>query len=168
MKEIPGFPDYYADEEGQIWSRKFHNRSMWRQLVATISNRSSIPYLVVSPIDAKGKTRWRYVHILVCQSFHGMGAVGLHVRHLDGDSLNNRPPNLSWGTVHENYEDSRIQGRNSAGERHGMSKLCNDSVNKIRSLHAQGFATWRELALMFGMSKTSIGNVINRKTWKHI
>lgn len=44
-------------------------------------------------------------HILVCEAWHGHRPVGMLVRHLDGDSFNNSPDNLCWGTPRENSLD---------------------------------------------------------------
>ncbi len=60
--------------------------------------------------DADGVRRNRRVHVLVAEAFHGPRPSGFVVRHLDGDSLNNRQDNLAWGTVLENAADMRAHG----------------------------------------------------------
>lgn len=46
------------------------------------------------------------VHVMVCETFHGVPAdPGLQVRHIDGNKLNNSATNLCWGTPSENGLD---------------------------------------------------------------
>jgi hypothetical protein len=46
----------------------------------------------------------------VAEAFHGPRPVGLEVRHLDGDSLNNAASNLRYGTRTENLLDAVEHG----------------------------------------------------------
>ena len=48
----------------------------------------------------KGKTY--KAHRLICEAFHGSPPDGAVCMHLDEDSANNEPSNLSWGTQREN------------------------------------------------------------------
>lgn len=52
-----------------------------------------------------GRYRQRTVHSIVAEAFLGPRPEGLHVRHLDGDSLNCRAENLAYGTPSENNFD---------------------------------------------------------------
>lgn len=52
----------------------------------------------------------RTVHSMVAEAFHGPRPAGMVVRHLDGNSLNNTPGNLQYGTQVENMEDMRRHG----------------------------------------------------------
>lgn len=62
-------------------------------------------------IKVGGRTINRRVHGLVAEAFIGPRPDGLVVRHIDGDSLNNRPANLRYGTVAENAQDMLRHGR---------------------------------------------------------
>ena len=76
--------------------------------------------LLAAPLNSSGRrtvqlramTRWRCagVHVLVLEAFVGPRPPGLLVRHLDGDQLNNRLANLTWGTASENNRDKVIHG----------------------------------------------------------
>lgn len=57
-----------------------------------------------------GKTFSRLVCQLVCESFHGPRPTGMEVRHLNGQSADDRPENLAWGTHFENMQDVRRHG----------------------------------------------------------
>lgn len=49
----------------------------------------------------------------------------------------------------------------------GRKKLTEDQVLEIRARSAFGDSQ-KELALRFGVTKQTIGKIVNRKTWKHI
>ena len=100
-KDIPGYEGrYQASNLGRI-------RSVDHYVVRLVKGRVLRPrirkkgYPVVT-ISGKGP---KDVHRLVALAFHGEPAMGLQVRHLDGDRLNARPENLAWGTQSENERD---------------------------------------------------------------
>lgn len=51
-------------------------------------------------LQYKGKTR--KVHRMVCEAFHGQAPEGTICMHIDEDSRNNKPENLTWATQKEN------------------------------------------------------------------
>lgn len=74
---------------------------------------SSGLYLLVN-LCRNGKPRTASIHRLVNEAFNGPAPEGRNVtRHLNGDSRDNRPVNLAWGTVAENIRDTRDHGTNS-------------------------------------------------------
>lgn len=52
------------------------------------------------------------------------------------------------------------------GTAHGMAILNEESVIKIREM--KNSHTQQELANMFGVGRRTIGQIVNRKLWKHI
>lgn len=54
------------------------------------------------------------------------------------------------------------------GADNGASVLVDTQVLEIRSLYTEGNTTWKKLALEYGVTKCQIGNIIHRKSWKHI
>jgi len=54
------------------------------------------------------------------------------------------------------------------GESNKSSKLTNELVLKIREMYKTENISLRKLSLLFNVSKSSILNVIKRKTWNHI
>lgn len=73
------------------------------------------PRLMVTISSGSVHTRVkRYVHQLVLEAFVGPRPAGMpHVRHLNGDALDNRLVNLKYGTVSENAQDAIQHGTNA-------------------------------------------------------
>jgi hypothetical protein len=80
-----------------------------------------------------------------------------------------RPEHLFTGTVRDNYVDSRVKGRARApmGEEQHSAKLTPADVVAMRRLAADG-ATHSDLASQFGVCRSSVGNTVNKLTWRHI
>lgn len=73
-------------------------------------------YLCVGLCDA-GKRETRAVHAIVLDAFVGKCPEGEERRHLDDDPLNNRLPNLSYGTHSQNMLDQVRNGTHFAAEK---------------------------------------------------
>lgn len=110
-----------------------------------------------------GEQRKAYVHRLVCEAFYGPAPDGLpEVRHLDGDSLNNRPENLDWGTKEQNAADRSAHGRASR-EAHHAGKLTEEAVAEMHALRDS--MTRPALAARFGVAKGTVDDVLDGRTW---
>ena len=55
----------------------------------------------------------------------------------------------------------------TCGERTGVAKVTADQVREIRRRHATG-ASPKELAGVFGISRTSIQKIVSRRAWRHV
>lgn len=66
-------------------------------------------------------------------------------------------------------EETKIKMSESAlkGEKNNSSKLTKSDVLKIRELSKEGMYL-KDISQKFGVSKSNIFSVVNRKTWKHI
>ena len=124
--------------------------------------KDKTPYLKINVLHPKRIQIG--VHILACTAFHGPRPVGMIVRHLNGDPLDNRAENLAWGTPRENEADKRAHGRALLGERHHQAKLTPAQVLYIRASQASG----ADLAQQYGVGETCITKVRLRKTWRHL
>ncbi len=71
---------------------------------------------------------------------------------------------LETGTQADNIHDAVRRGRHCAGERHGCSKLNNESVKNIRSSKLTNIA----LANLYDLNKETISRVRRFKSWKHV
>jgi hypothetical protein len=113
-RPIAGFPDYLVSDLGRVVSRRPHARARVKDCppreLAGGQNGQGYRYVKVSR-DGEFSVK-RYVHHLVAEAFHGPRPEGLHVRHIDGDSLNNAADNLRYGTASENERDKIRHGAN--------------------------------------------------------
>lgn len=153
MKIIPEYSRYAADEFGQVFDCK-RNRYLKQ---SSPSNHNV--YMYVSVMGEDGFHHRVGVHILICLAFHGpKPSWSSVVRHIDGDSKNNTPNNLRWGTEKENRED-RL--------RHGTYgwKLTKEDVEEIRRLYSTGRCTYRELSIAFKIHVLTVGSIIRRESW---
>lgn len=106
-KPIPEFPGYCITSDGRIWSDLVHRGQAGRWMRPTPSGKG---YLAANLRQA-GRPVRRYVHHLVAEAFLGPRPPGLEVRHLNGDMLDNRLANLTYGTSAENKVDTVRHGR---------------------------------------------------------
>lgn len=105
-----------------------------------------------------------YVHKLVLLAFTGPPPINMECRHLDGDKLNNNRGNLCWGTHVQNCEDRDRHGRDTRGEKGGMSKLCRWEIPRIQKLLAKGML-YKHIAAKFNVSISTIGRIKQRGGW---
>ena len=99
---------------------------------------------------------------------HGSIADGLFVCHSCDNPACVRPDHLWLGNNALNMADMTSKGREAKGERHGLSKLTESEVIEIRRRYAAGGISHRSLAIEFGVHNRTIGQVVNRATWKHL
>jgi len=88
--------------------------------------------------------------------------------HCDNPSCVN-PDHLFLGTSADNTADSKRKGRRSRmlGAAHPMVKLKEDQVRWIRSVYKPRHHVYGQAALSrrFGVARTSIEDIIHRRTW---
>ena len=109
------------------------------------------------------KTSFR-VHCLVAFAFLGHKLDGMEIRHVNGNCLDNSRENLCYGTRQENIDDKVRHGTNLNGCKNPQAKLTKSDVLCIRS----SMESQRQLARNYGVSKSAIAFVLNRKTWAHV
>jgi DNA-binding NarL/FixJ family response regulator len=109
--------------------------------------------------------RWRNVLVaaLVADAFHGPRPTGLQIRHLNGDSLDNRATNLKYGTAAENAADREAHGMTAHGPRNGNAKLSSREVEWAREVYAAGQMNQIQIARQLGVSKAQIWNIVRGK-----
>jgi len=99
------------------------------------------------------------------------------------------PEHLFIGTIKDNMQDMLAKGRGNkaSGENHGSKthpntlptgsdwhllhgkkKLEEHQVREIRSLYFKGGCSQKQLSKRFNVAQETIGDVVNRRTWRHI
>lgn len=113
-----------------------------------------------------GRVRlWHRVVYVTHNNLEWQDIVGKVVRHKCDNPRCINPEHLEIGTHSDNMLDMYARGRNHnsytgvPNERHGMCKISNDTVLKIRELAAQGL-TRKELRQMFNLSKSQIQRIV--------
>lgn len=166
MKLIPGYPEYFASEQGEIYSGR-------QGELRKIATRPHKGYLHVNIKTGYGRHTQKKepVHKLVLLAFHGHKPnEDMVCRHLNGNPTDNQPMNLKWGTTTENVQDSIRHGTAVClrlGEEHPASKL---SVGQILFIHNESNKGVRQktLADMFGIDQKHVSNIKLKRTWKHL
>lgn len=160
MKPIPNFSEYFATEDGRVYSalRKWRRKGRFLKLsIATGGYRRVNLY-------KDGKRHHKFVHRLILEAFVGPCPDGMEGCHNNGDPADNRLENLRWDTRSCNILDAIRHGTfvDNRGEKNGMAKLNRAQVEEIRcSPEIQ-----RCLANRFGVSRATIGMVRIGKIWK--
>jgi hypothetical protein len=117
----------------------------------------------------KGKCKTLKVHWLVTAAFLGPRPEGYETNHKDGNKRNNHISNLEYVTSGENNLHAYRMGLRKPSPRLGeacnKAKLNRNEVLKIRELRRSGYTTVL-LAKMFGISHSSISDIMTKKSWK--
>lgn len=71
-----------------------------------------------------------------------------------------------WKTHRDNIADKRVHGTLPQGEKHNQAKLTEASVLEIRSL--RGLVSRKQIAMRFGVGRSTIDNIIDGVTWRHV
>lgn len=110
------------------------------------------------------------VHRIVAKAFVDNPNKYNVVNHIDCIKSNNCASNLEWCTPAYNSKHATENGlmKPVKGENHGMSKLTDKIVLKIRELAKYSKHNNREIGDMFGLTRHHVGFIVRRKIWNHI
>ena len=87
------------------------------------------------------------------------------VNHIDGNKENNAVSNLEWASGSDNERHAHRTGlKTGRGSANSNAKLTANEVCEIRNSKQ----TAAELSKQFGVSRSTIVNILNKKTWRHI
>lgn len=106
LKEIKGLPDYWACNDGTIWTTKIsprYNPSGEMRLLRPRQHPSG--YLYYGMFRGKGPSKqrlWRRGHRIVWEAFNSKIPTNLEIDHKDGDRHNNKLSNLRLVTHSQN------------------------------------------------------------------
>lgn len=99
------------------------------------------------------------VHRLVAAAWIGPAPSKHDVNHKDGDRTNNRLSNLEYVTR---------SGNMIHAVRTGLLRRSSLTVEAVREIRRTGHAVpWRFWAKKFKISRTSVYDILNHRSWKH-
>jgi HNH endonuclease len=162
---------YCVSDNGRVFSRLGGRgiiKNEWHEIK---SHPSKDGYPFVS-ISKRGIPDQKKVHILVLETFVGPRPSGLLGLHKDDIRTNNHVKNLYWGSYQRNALDRSENGK-LVGEGHGMSKLTDESVIRIRELRSSGMTNSEikdRILDEFGIdvSEGMISHAAIGRTWGHL
>ncbi len=155
LKEYEGI--YEISNYGRVCSIKYRKKKILKQ--------GNVQRYCVVYLTKNKKIRGYYVHRLVLETFKPR-----ECNHKDCNKKNNHVDNLEWVSPLENTKHAKRNNLRVVlkGETSGMSKLLEKEVKDIRDLFSNNVKTTTELSIIYNVDRTTIWNVIKRKTWKHI
>ncbi len=165
---IPGYEEIYeASNQGKIRSLdrlvdhglgSAKRRIKGRVLKCNPANHG---YPAVN-LYKDGKATFLCVHRLIALTFMGPCPENHEVAHNDGDRLNSKASNLRYATRAENMQDAIKHGTAAVGHHNRMAKLSPEQVSAIRNDNR----TLKDIATEYGISRSSVSHVRNKKTYK--
>lgn len=105
------------------------------------------------------------VHRLVCAAFHPNPENKPTVNHKNGIKTDNNEANLEWSSMKEQSDHKRnILKR---GLKPGR-KISDDDVLIIREMYSNRKYYQHQIAALFGVSQTTVGAIVRRKSFSEI
>ena len=147
--------------EQRFWEKVRKGTDCWEWIGANTRG-----YGVFGRFNADGKWSTILAHRLSYEMASGRIPEGVIVCHHCDNPRCVRPEHLFLGTDKDNQVDKCAEGRNCRGERRSKG-LTDGDVRLIRTLYAEG-ASQPSLALRFGVARTTINDIVNLYTWRHV
>jgi hypothetical protein len=144
---------------------KVHYKTISGRTMKPLLNKRGKGYL---KINLKRPNRLLSIHQLVAKAFIPNPENKPFINHIDGDPKNNVISNLEWCTAKENAIHASKNGLLPRGENHPNSKLTKDQVLEIRKSYKPREITQQMLADKYGITKTLVRYILQRKYWTHI
>ena len=128
MKNINGFPDYLAGEDGRIYSIFSSKPKQLAEFRHPYSNYLSV-YL-----KSKNSRNGYYIHNLIALAFYNKSHLDYTIIHKDGNTFNNQPGNLGFKKIpaSEKEQKAYLAGKKDGNElRNIVEELEADLLKRI-------------------------------------
>lgn len=165
---VPDYADRYEiSDQGQLRKLAYMDTNgRWREtkIIKSDIDWSGYPAFTLRSGAMSLKKR---AHVLVAGAFLGPKPDGLEICHNDSNPLNCRADNLRYDTRKSNFADKKLAGTENTGSRHGMSKITENDVLRIRALRKAGVSV-KDILLEFNIGRSTVYQIIERRRWTHI
>lgn len=157
---------YEVSNYGRIKSLPRRREKLAFHMKKQVIHPKNKGYAYVS-LYKNNKAEYALVHRVVATSFVENLYNKPNVNHKDCDRLNNHTDNLEWCTQKENILHAVKNDRLARGEYRFGHKLQPCNILQIRKM-IKDRITIREIAVLFGVSTSTIFKISVRKKWAHI
>ncbi len=152
---------YSASSLGRIRSEPRKGNPVPKIKSQSLSSNKKYMRVTVTPLGLKSIQLT--VHRLVAWAFLGYQKEGVEVRHINGDSFDNRVENLCYGTKSDNMRDAIAHRTFSMSEWHPCAKLTKEQVADIRSSNEY----YKDVALKYGIHPFTVHKIRRNKVRNH-
>lgn len=162
---------YYVDKEGNVYNKKYMKLSTFIS-----KHRDNYRTIILRGYDSNKKLHrcGVSVHRMVAELWVEKPQTNeaLEVHHIDGNRSNPAASNLQWVTHYENVKETFIANKHYQpdwkSENNPKAKLNKLEVGKIRKMYSNG-ETVKDIHSKYNyVSISTIQNIVNYRTWKHI
>ena len=161
-KEIPGFPGYYVNTSGEVFSTR---TGSWKKRKLQLGDRG---YMMVEIRTAEGQPYFKTVHRLVAITFLPNPEDKPCVNHKNGIKTDNNLSNLEWCTYSENtvhaFDSGLIRAR---GEDNSASTLSQSQVEHVCQLLQDTNLTGKQIRDVTGVCDTVVSKIKRGVAWRH-
>lgn len=174
IKDIPGYPGYKIDTNGQVWSM-LKQRGGGRRVI-DVDELHLVKSFALSTghlqcrawINGKGRTLRPQIAVALAFLKNDDPENKIYVCHKDGNPQNNHPTNLYWGTPAQNTDDMRKHKTMSCGEKRWNASLSPAQIKQIISLRRDFNWNQSRIGRVFGVTQSHISRITRGLTWLHI
>ncbi len=161
--EIPGYPGYFASEEGVIYGKR------GKSLKGHIDTNGYIQHLLLVFRGGKRIKVMRRAHQLIALTFIPNPLNKPTVNHEDGVRVNNQPSNLRWATRKEQIDHSykvlnRVPNKCVWKDKRGKEAAWCKTIILSRGTQEILRGSQTEIAKYLGYSNAYIGHLIKNNT----
>ncbi len=164
-EQLCDYCGYYAGSDGKVYSMIDSEiiDGVMHVTVEPVKRYTSGKYETVRLLRRDMTYVTVNVHTLICAAFKGKpSAPGTQVRHLNGNSHDNRIENLEYGTAYENWKDKYQSGTATVGEKNPNAKLSDTARDEVPILYASGYRQ-TTIASIYGLTQGTVSKIIRRK-----